>query len=147
MTVDAARPARVLLVDDDKTDVELTRATLAAARLAVQFHIVGSGEEALTYLRREGKHAQAPVPDLVMLDIKMPGISGIETLRLVKEDPRFDRLPVIMLTSSSHDEEILRGYTGQAYAFMTKPIDVDSFRGILRRIEDFWLMLAVIPRG
>src|SRR5438128_2628201 len=122
MIVDSARPARVLLVDDSATDVELTCASLAAARLAVQVEVVDSGEQALAYLKREGRFAAAPIPDMVLLDVKMTGIDGIETLRLIKSDPALRPIPVIMLTSSVHDEDILRSYSQQAHAYMTKPL-------------------------
>jgi CheY-like chemotaxis protein len=147
MKLGAARPARVLLVDDDIRDIELTTTSLAAARLAVQLEILNSGEEALAYLRGEGRFTNALRPDLVLLDVKMPGISGIETLHEIKNDPRLRQLPVVMLTSSTIDEDILRSYTEQAHAYMTKPIDADSFKLALQRLEGFWLTLVVVPRS
>ncbi len=145
MATPEVRPARILLVDDNATDVALTRAALRSAKLAVELHCVSSGEEALQFLRREGRHAAAPAPDLVLLDVRMPGISGIETLQIIKADPRLRALPVVMLTSSTLDEDVLRSYTEHANAYMTKPIDIDSFRTVVQRLEDFWFSVVVLP--
>ncbi len=145
MKVSGARAARVLLVDDDDVDSDLTRATLESARIAVAMHRVDSGEQALAYLNEEGDGAAAP--DLVLLDVKMPGMNGIETLHAIKSDLRLKHIPVIMLSSSTHDEDILRSYAEQAYAYLTKPIHVDSFRAIVRRLENFCFVLSVLPQS
>ncbi len=147
MNLALARPARVLLVDDNDTDVERTRAALAYAKLAVDLEAVSSGEEALAFLRREGRYTHAFTPDLVLLDVQMPGISGIETLRLIKSDPALKAIPVIMLTSSCRDEDVLRSYTEHANAYVTKPIDMESFRSVVQRLEAFWFSVVVLPRG
>ena len=147
MPTPEARPARILLVDDNATDVALTRAALRAAKLAVELHSVSSGEAALAFLRREGDFAAAPAPDLVLLDVRMPGISVIETLRVIKSDPTLQHLPVVMLTSSTLDEDVLRSYTEHASAYMTKPIDIDSFRAVVQRLENFWFSVVVLARG
>jgi two-component system response regulator len=150
MRLDDARPARILLVDDETTDVKLTRATLDAARIVLDLHDVSSGEAALMAMREGGPFrsgGDSCLPDLVLLDVKMPRMNGIETLHALKKDPQLKHIPVIMLSSSTHDEDILRSYAEQAYAYLTKPIHVDSFRAIMRRLENFYFMLAVVPRA
>ena len=149
--LDNARPARLLLVDDEDTDVKLTRATLDAARIVLDLQDVRSGEAALAAMRAGGPFktaaGEARLPDLVLLDVKMPGMNGIETLHALKNEASLRHVPVIMLSSSTHDEDILRSYAEQAYAYLTKPIHVDSFRAIMRRLEDFYFMLAIVPSG
>lgn len=145
MTVTRARPARILLVDDNGADVALAHAALRSSKLVVELETVSSGEEALAFLRRQGRHAHAFVPDLVLLDVKMPGISGIETLQAIKSDRRLRRTPVIMLTSSTQDEDVLRSYTEHANAYIPKPIDMESFRSVVQRLQDFWFSVVVLP--
>jgi two-component system response regulator len=150
MRLDAARTARVLLVDDEETDVKLTVATLEAARIAVDLHTESSGERALEVLRdlrlfTDGS-GRGRLPDLILLDVKMPGMNGLETLQAIKSDARLQHIPVVMLSSSTHDEDILRSYAEQAHAYLTKPIQVESFRAVMRRLDNFYFMLAVIAR-
>jgi len=151
MRLDDARPARILLVDDEETDIQLTRATLDAARIVLELENLNSGEAAIASLGAGGPFksaaGEACLPDLVLLDVKMPGMNGIETLHALKGNPKLKHIPVIMLSSSTHDEDILRSYAEQAYAYLTKPIHVDSFRAIMRRLEDFYFMLAIVPNG
>lgn len=142
MKKSAAQPARVLLVDDDEIDARLTRATLEAARIALELKEVGSGESALNHLR-DNPHST----DLILLDVRMPGMNGIETLQAIKGDPRLAHIPVVMLSSSTSDEDILRSYAEQAQAYMTKPIQVDAFRAIVRRLEGFCFVLSVMPKS
>lgn len=145
MTLARTRPARILLVDDNGADVALARAALKSSKLIVELETVASGEEALAFLRREGRYAGAFAPDLVLLDVKMPGISGIETLHAIKSDPQLKCTPVIMLTSSTQDEDVLRSYTEHANAYIPKPIDMDSFRAVVQRLQDFWFSVVVLP--
>lgn len=138
MTVDATRPlrgatpARVLLVDDDEVDIESTRRALEVSGYPLRLDVVKSGEDALAYLRQEGKFEGRPTPDLVLLDVKMPGISGIDTFRAIKRDPRTGWIPIVMITASTHDEDMLRGYTEQAHGYLIKPIDIDILKSIVK---------------
>lgn len=145
MKLQSARPVHILLVEDSDADVVLTRAALSAAKVLVSLDVVMTGEAALKYLRRSAPYESAVRPDLVLLDIKLPGISGIETLRSLKSDEHTRNIPVVMLTSSTQDEDILRSYDAHANAYIAKPVDMEAFRTVVQRLEDFWFSVVVLP--
>ena len=111
----------------------------------LRIHWVGDGEEAMGFLRREGRHAAAPRPDLILLDLHMPRMGGMEVLAEIKQHPDWKRIPVVIMTSSSHEKDILGAYSKHANCFVTKPIDIDEFINAVRSIEDFWLTVARLP--
>lgn len=137
--------AQILLVEDNPADVVLTRAALEEAKFANDLHVVGDGEEAMRFLRREGEHANATRPDLVLLDLNLPRMDGREVLAAVKSDPDLKRIPVVVLTTSSHDEDILRAYDTHANAYITKPVDLDCFVKAAKSLQNFWIGLVHLP--
>ncbi len=141
-----SRSAILLIVEDNPADVELTRESLVEARLDHELHVAEDGESALGFLRCEGDHADAPRPDLVLLDLNLPRMTGHEVLDAIRQDPWLRAIPVIMLTSSEAAAEIRRSYELGANAFLTKPVDLDRFVAMLRALDAFWLETATLPR-
>jgi chemotaxis family two-component system response regulator Rcp1 len=139
------KPIEILLVEDSPGDVELTREALESCKLHNRLHVVGDGEKAMAFLRRQDPYADAPRPDLMLLDLNLPRKDGREVLTEVKSDEDLKRLPVIILTSSRAEEDVLRTYNLHANCYITKPIDVDQFFKVLRSIESFWLSIVVLP--
>lgn len=144
MTVEIAQ---ILLVEDSPTDVELTREVLSDARVANELHSVLDGEAALRFLRREGEHAGAPRPDFVLLDVNLPRMSGLDVLVQIKEDPALLDIPVVMLTTSEDEGDVLRAYRSQASSYITKPMDLGQFVAVVRWIEGYWLSIVRFPKG
>lgn len=140
-------PTEILLVEDNPGDVVLTQEALAEARVANNVTVAHDGEEAMRVLRREGPHAQAPRPDLILLDLNLPRKDGREVLEDIKADADLRRIPVIVLTTSSSEEDILRTYDLHANAYVTKPMDIGDFLTAVRQIEGFWLQLVRLPNG
>lgn len=140
-------PTEILLVEDNPGDVVLTQEALAEARVANNVTVAHDGEEAMRVLRREGPHAQAPRPDLILLDLNLPRKDGREVLADIKADADLRRIPVIVLTTSSSEEDILRTYDLHANAYVTKPMDIGDFLTAVRQIEGFWLQLVRLPNG
>lgn len=141
------KPIRLLLVDDSPADARLTRESLKECKVKVEIHDVRDGVEAMQFLRKEGQFAGAQRPDLVILDLNMPRKDGRETLEDIKSDPDFKRIPVVILTVSESEEDILRSYNLHANAYITKPIDLDQFAKIVREIENFWFTIVKLPDG
>jgi len=141
------RPVRILLVEDSPSDVALTIAALESGRVANEIAVVGDGEAALAYLHREGEYADATRPDLILLDLNMPKMDGREVLAEVKGDPELKAIPIIILTTSAAESDILRSYELQANSYVTKPVGLDPFLAAVRGIEDFWLTLVRLPDG
>ena len=135
----------VLLVEDDSGDVELTREALAESKIALNLRIVEDGERALQYLRREGKYADAPRPDLILLDLNLPRMDGREVLAHIKADPSLRVIPVVVLTTSRAEEDVLRAYHLNANCYITKPVDLEQFIRVVQAIEDFWLTIVRLP--
>ena len=140
-----ARPVQILLVEDNPGDVRLTKETLKDAKLMVDLHVVGDGVEAMAFLRQEGKHASAPCPDLVLLDLNLPKKDGREVLAEIKQDPDLRRIPVVVLTISNAEEDILKSYNLHANAYVNKPLDLEQFAKITKAIEDFWFTVVKLP--
>jgi two-component system, chemotaxis family, response regulator Rcp1 len=137
----------ILLVEDNPADARLTREVFEGGRLTTHLNIVHDGEEALSFLRREGDYADSPRPKLVLLDLNLPRKDGREVLQELKSDPALSRIPVIVLTTSAAEADILHSYDLQANCFITKPLDLDEFFDVVRAIEDFWLTTARLPSG
>lgn len=141
----SAEPLRILLVEDQPADVRLTQEILRAGEVANEMHVAQDGEIALDFLRQTGRHEDAPRPDLVILDLNLPRMDGLEVLRSIKSDPKLLTLPVIMLTTSGAERDILGAYERHVNAYITKPIDLDEFVGVIRSIERFWLSIVQLP--
>jgi len=141
----ALKPIEILLVDDDPDEAELTMATLRQGRVANRVLWVEDGEEALAVLRQEGRFAKAARPDLVLLDLNMPRMGGMEVLAEIKRHPDWKRLPVIIMTSSSAEADVFNAYDRHANCFITKPVDMKEFIEAVRSIEDFWLGFVRLP--
>lgn len=141
------RPIEILLVEDNAGDVRLTREALRDAKVRNNMMVASDGEEALEYLRQEGKHADAARPDLILLDLNLPRMNGFEVLDVIKEDALLKRIPVVILTTSQAEQDIIRSYNLHANAYVTKPVDLDQFIKVIKSIEDFWLEIVKLPHG
>lgn len=138
-------PIEILLVEDDAGDVLLTQRALSQGNVRNNLRLAKDGVEALEVLRREGKFADAPRPDLILLDLNMPRMDGRQFLEEVKADPRFIAIPIVVLTTSEADRDVVQSYQLQASCFITKPVDLKQFTHVVRSIEDFWLCLVKLP--
>jgi chemotaxis family two-component system response regulator Rcp1 len=136
---------QILMVEDNPDDIELTVEALKDARVPNRLTVVQDGEEALSYLRCRGKYAQALRPDLILLDLNMPRKNGRDVLREIKNDPKLKRIPVVILTTSQAEEDILHTYDLHANCYITKPMDFNQFLKVVRSIEDFWLTVVKLP--
>jgi len=139
------RPVQMLLVEDNPGDVRLTKETLRDSKIMVNLHVVGDGMEAMAFLRKESKYANAPRPDIVLLDLNLPKKDGREVLAEIKQDPDLKRIPVVILTISNGQEDILKSYNLHANAYVTKPLNLEQFAKIVKAIEDFWLTVVKLP--
>jgi CheY-like chemotaxis protein len=142
---ESSLPIEVLLVEDDPGDVLMTQEAFDEHKVRNKLNVVSDGEEALAYLRREGPHADAPRPDLILLDLNLPRVDGRQVLQAIKEDPDLRRIPVVVLTTSGADEDILRSYSLHANAYVTKPVDFDSFIAVVRQIDEFFVSVVKLP--
>ena len=138
-------PIEILLVEDSPADVDLTREALDDAKVRNHLSVVADGVEALAFLRREGRYADAPRPDLILLDLNLPKKDGREVLAEIKADPALRRIPVVVLTTSEAEQDILRSYDLHANCYITKPVDLEAFLGIVRAVEHFWLHIVSLP--
>jgi len=139
-------PVTILLVEDDPADQKLIKKSLVNQRIANDLKGVSSGEEAMDFLHHRGKYdGGAPRPDLILLDLNMPGMGGKEFLRQVKADENLKQLPVIILTTSESEKDILDSYNLQASGYVNKPISLDDFKTVMERIEEYWFMLCKRP--
>jgi chemotaxis family two-component system response regulator Rcp1 len=144
--VNSAFPVEILLVEDSPGDIRLTQEALRAAKLRNNLHVAVDGMEATSFLRREGKHANAPRPDLILLDLNLPKKNGQEVLADIKLDPRLRTIPVVILTTSADEEDVLKSYQLHANCYITKPVDLDQFLRVIRAIDSFWLTIVKLPR-
>jgi len=135
----------VLLVEDDEGDVLMTREAFEHHKLRNQLHVVPDGVEAISFLRREGKHEGAPRPGLILLDLNLPRKDGREVLEEIKSDETLRTIPVVVLTTSQAEEDILRSYDLHANAYVTKPVDFERFIEVVRRIDDFFVTVVKLP--
>ncbi len=141
----APRPIEILLVEDSPGDVTLTIEALRDAKVANNLHVARDGEEALRFLRREGKFESAPRPDLMLLDLNMPKMGGREVLAEMRADDRFKKIPVVVLTTSQSEDDVAAVYDLAANCYVAKPVDLDQFLEVVRAIDDFWLSLVKLP--
>jgi two-component system, chemotaxis family, response regulator Rcp1 len=139
------RPLDVLLVEDDPGDVVIAREALLAGKLESRLTVVTDGVEALHYLRRETHYVHAERPDLILLDLNLPGMSGHEVLAELKSDPELRRIPVVVLTTSAAAEDVALSYDLHANVFVTKPVDFDQFTAVVKQIDDFFVSVASLP--
>jgi CheY-like chemotaxis protein len=140
------RVIEILLVEDNPGDVRLTKEVLRDGRIKNTLNIAVDGVEALQFLRREGKFADAPAQDLILLDLNLPRKDGREVLAEIKADPELRKIPIVVLTTSSAEADILSAYDLHANCYITKPVDLDQFVKVVRSIEDFWLTIVKLPR-
>jgi len=138
-------PIEVLLVEDDPGDVLMTREAFEEHKLRNRLSVVSDGDEALAYLRQEGIHRDAPRPDLILLDLNLPRRDGREVLSEIKSDPELRRIPVVVLTTSQADEDILRSYQLHANAYVTKPVDFERFVSVVKQIDEFFVSVVKLP--
>lgn len=137
----------ILLVEDNLGDIRLTQVALKDSKIANTLNVVKDGVDALAYLRREGPFANAVRPDIILLDLNLPRKDGREVLEEIKADESLRRIPVVVLTTSSADEDIVRSYNLHANCFITKPVDLNSFVTIVKSIEHFWFQIVKLPPG
>jgi chemotaxis family two-component system response regulator Rcp1 len=138
-------PVEILLVEDNPGDVRLTQEALKESKVTNNLSVAEDGVEALAFLKQEGKYADAPRPDLLLLDLNLPKKDGRELLEEIKADEHLRRIPVVVLTTSKAEEDILRMYDQHANCYITKPIDFDQFIDVIKSIEEFWLTLVKLP--
>jgi chemotaxis family two-component system response regulator Rcp1 len=138
-------PLQILLVEDSPGDVRLTQEAFKNAKVHVILHVVSDGAEAMAFLGREGKYADAPRPDLMLLDLNLPKKDGRSVLAEIKENPHLKTIPVVILTTSSAEEDILKSYRLHANCYITKPVNLEGFLKVVRSIDNFWLSVVKLP--
>jgi two-component system response regulator len=141
----SGRAIEVLLVEDDPGDVLMTKEAFEDYKLHNRLHVVNDGAEAMDFLRRQGEHTDAPRPDLVLLDLNLPRMDGREVLQAIKSDPELASIPVVVLTTSEAEEDVLRSYSLHANAYVTKPVDFERFIQVVRQIDDFFVTVVRLP--
>jgi two-component system response regulator len=140
-------PLEILLVEDDPADVELTREALADSKLMTNMNVTRDGEEAMSYLRKEGPYQDAKTPDLILLDLNMPKKDGREVLNEIKADDSLKTIPIVVLTTSESEEDILRSYNLGANCYVTKPVGLAEFMKVVDSIEGFWFTVVKLPKN
>jgi CheY-like chemotaxis protein len=140
------RQIEVLLVEDDPGDVMMTREAFHDYKLNNELHVVSDGAEAMAFLRQEGEYAGRPRPDLVLLDLNLPRMDGRQVLEAIKSDPELASIPVVVLTTSENEDDVLRSYSLHANAYVTKPVDFQRFIEVVRQIDDFFVTVVRLPR-
>jgi CheY-like chemotaxis protein len=139
-------PIEVLLVEDSPGDVRLTQEAFREANQTIRLHVAADGVEAMAFLNREGAHLHAPRPDLILLDLNLPKMDGREVLAHIKEDAGLKTIPTVILTTSEAEEDIARSYQLQANCYLSKPVQLDAFEGLVKSINDFWLTKVKLPQ-
>ena len=142
---DAHREVTILLVEDNPGDVRLTVEALREGRILNSLHVVNDGDAAMDFVRRRGEHREAPRPDIILLDLNLPRKDGREVLEELKGDPDLHRIPVVVLTTSSSEADVLRSYDLHANCYIAKPIGYEDFMGAVRSLENFWLKIVTLP--
>jgi two-component system, chemotaxis family, response regulator Rcp1 len=146
-TADMVEPIEILLVEDSPGDADLAREALAGTKVRNTLHVVGDGEEAMAFLRRQGKYANVRRPGLILLDLNLPKKDGRQVLAEIKSDDELKRIPVVILTISKEEQDVLKSYNLHANCYITKPIDLNQFLKVVRSIEEFWLTIVKLPNG
>ena len=146
MSVLMGRPAEFLLVEDNPGDVRLTKEALAESKLYNNLNVVHDGLEALRFLRQESPYENAPRPDVILLDLNLPKVDGREVLATIKSTPAFKRIPVVVISSSEAEADILRSYDLHVNCYVTKPVNLDQFIKVVQSIESFWLTIVKLPQ-
>lgn len=141
----AARPIEILLVEDNPADVRLTVEGLKEAKITTNQDAITDGDQAIDFLYRRGDYSEAPRPDVILLDLNLPGVDGRAILKTVKQDPSLRAIPVVVLTSSEAESDIISSYEEHANCFISKPIDFDGFLKVVQSIEDFWFTIVKLP--
>ena len=139
------KPMEILLVEDNEDDIVLEQEALAEAKLVNLMSVVRDGEEAMAFLRRQGQYQNAQIPGLILLDINMPKKNGFEVLHELKADPALMHIPVVMLTTSDNESDIVKSYAKGACSYITKPMDFDKFRDVIKQFALYWALIARIP--
>ncbi|WP_404358120.1 response regulator [Methylotuvimicrobium sp. KM1] len=139
------RAAEFLLVEDNPGDVRLTKEALTESKVKNNLNVVGDGEEAMAFLRRQGRYAEAPRPDVILLDLNLPKKNGREVLEEIKADPSLKRIPVVIITSSEAEQDVLRTYDLHVNCYVNKPVDLEQFIKVVQSIETFWLTIVKLP--
>ena len=140
------QPIEILLVEDNPGDARLTIEAMREAKVRNRIHVVEDGVEAMEFLRRQGRFGDAPRPDLILLDLNLPRKDGREVLAEVKADPDLKRIPIVVLTTSRAEEDVLRAYNLHANCYVTKPVDLEQFMKIVSQIDEFWVKVVTLPR-
>jgi CheY-like chemotaxis protein len=139
-------PIQVLLVEDNPGDVRLTKEVFREANMDIHMHVASDGLEAMAFLRRQGAHAHAPRPDLILLDLNLPKMDGREVLIQIKKDERLKVIPTVILTTSHSQADIVKSYQLQANCYLSKPVQLEAFESLVKSINDFWLTKAKLPQ-
>jgi two-component system, chemotaxis family, response regulator Rcp1 len=147
MALNQDRQIEILLVEDNPGDVRLTQEVFKEGKIRNKLNVAWNGEEALAYLHREGRFAQAPRPDIILLDLNLPRKGGREVLAEIKTDPRLKCIPVVILTTSQAEQDIAESYNQHANCYIVKPVELDQFINVVRTIEGFWLQIVKLPPG
>lgn len=137
----------ILLVEDNPGDADLAREALISSKIHNSLHVVNDGEKAMAFLKKTGDYTSAPRPDLILLDLNLPRKDGREVLAEIKQDDDLKRIPVVILTSSKADEDVIKSYDLHANCYITKPLDFFQFTKVIQSIENFWLTIVVLPNG
>ena len=143
----STQPIQVLMVEDSPGDVRLTQEALKDAKVQIRLHVAQDGVETMEFLRGEGKHSSAPRPDLILLDLNLPKKDGREVLQEIKESATLKSIPIVVLTTSASDEDILRSYKLHANCYITKPVDLKGFLTVVKSIDAFWFSVVKLPRS
>lgn len=144
--VDRSAVAKILLVEDDPDDVKLTKRALDKSKLTVQLDVVDSGKDALKYLKRQDVYWNIDFPDLVLLDLNLPGLDGFGVLKEIRSDKNIRKIPVVILTTSKSEEDVAKCYDSNANCYINKPVDLDRFAEVVHKIEEFWFTFAELPK-
>lgn len=140
-----AEPVEILLVEDDQDDIFLTKKAFEQQNVLNNLHVVRDGVDAMDFLRQEDEHADAPRPDIILLDLNLPTMDGDEVLEAIEDESDLSMIPVVVLTSSDAEEDIVRSYELNANAYLTKPVDFEGFMGVVESIDQFWINFVKVP--
>jgi CheY-like chemotaxis protein len=141
----SGKPVEILLVEDNPADVRLTIEALKDAKVYNQLNVVSNGADALTYLRRQGPYTESTRPDLILLDLNLPKMGGLEVLDDIKNDPELRQIPVVVVTTSQAEQDIIKSYNSHANCYICKPVDLDQFITVIQSIQNFWLTIVKLP--